>query len=345
MRSGFSLRPPGSLRHAARRPAGHALRLNAEHQRRENRLDLPGRPPEGRPDLPSRPQIAAAALASAALLLALTACAPSATTAAPTPPGLPDGVTAQLVQLRSDVAARQAQVELHNDGDTDLSIGALAVSDPRFEGDATRVLERDSLVRAGATVDIRIQLPDMDCAASESGASALAFTYTVDARPRQAEAPIDDPLDFIGPLHERECRADAVADAAALTLASFTPSAAGQPADLLLEIAPTGDAAVEVVGIQTTNLLTFAGAPGTTADTFPIAVSVAAGDTDPHAVHLPLVPLRCDPHAVQEDKRGTIFTLEVQVDGEPGEIELAASEDMRGSILTWVANWCGFGSG
>jgi hypothetical protein len=57
------------------------------------------------------------------------------------------------------------------------------------------------------------------------------------------------------------------------------------------------------------------------------------------------VPLRCDPHAVQEDKRGTIFTLEVELDGVPGEIELAASEDMRGSILTWVSNWCGFGSG
>ena len=60
------------------------------------------------------------------------------------------------------------------------------------------------------------------------------------------------------------------------------------------------------------------------------SVAVAAGDTDPLAVHLPLVPLRCDPHAVQEDKRGTVFTLEVEVDGEPGEIELAASEDMRG---------------
>ena len=307
MRSGFSLRLSGSPRHAGRRPAVPA--------------------------------------ASATLVLALTACAPGATIAEPKPAGRPDGVTAQLVQLRSDVAARQAQVRLHNGGDTDLTIGTLAVSDPRFEGDATRVLERDSLVRAGATVDIRIQLPEMDCAASDDGASALAFTYSADDGPRQAETPIDDPLDFIAPLHARECRADAVADAAALTLASFTPSVAGEPADLLLEIAPTGEAAAEVVGIQTTNLLTFAAAAGTTADTFPIGVAVAAGDTDSLAVHLPLVPLRCDPHAVQEDKRGTIFTLEVEVDGEPGEIELAASEDMRGSILTWVANWCGFGSG
>ena len=60
-------------------------------------------------------------------------------------------------------------------------------------------------------------------------------------------------------------------------------------------------------------------------------------------VSLPLVPLRCDPHAVQEDKRGTIFTLAVELDGDPGEIELAAPEDLRGRILTWVGAWCGFG--
>ena len=111
-------------------------------------------------------------------------------------------------------------------------------------------------------------------------------------------------------------------------------------------IVPTGEAAADVIGIQTTNLLTFGDAPGDTADTFPIDVAIGAGATStPTSVHLPLVPLRCDPHAVREDKRGTIFTLEVRVGGELGEIELAASEDMRGSILTWVSNWCGFGSG
>ena len=47
---------------------------------------------------------------------------------------------------------------------------------------------------------------------------------------------------------------------------------------------------------------------------------------------------------MQEDKRGTIFDLEVEIDGEPGEIELAASEELRGRMLTWVADWCGFGA-
>lgn len=62
-------------------------------------------------------------------------------------------------------------------------------------------------------------------------------------------------------------------------------------------------------------------------------------------VEVPLVPLRCDPHAVMEDKRGTVFNLGVQVDGAVGVVEVAASERLRGDILRWVSDWCGFGPG
>ncbi|MCR2762977.1 hypothetical protein NQ152_05580 [Microbacterium sp. zg.B48] len=283
------------------------------------------------------------AAASAAALILLAGCSATATPEASAPAGLPAGVTVQLVQLRSDVAARQAQVEVHNGTDHDLTIGAVAVRDPRFAAPAGRVLERESLVRAGGTVDIRVQLPAMDCGVSDSGAGSVRVDYTAGAGDVRAEVPIDDPLDFLGPLHERECRAEAVTDAAALSLASFTPSPAGEAADLVLEVKPTGRGAVRIVGIQTTNLLTFAAGPGSTADTFPLGVAVTATDAAPLEVHVPLLPLRCDPHAVQEDKRGTIFTVEVELDGADGQIELAASEDMRGAILTWVADWCGFG--
>ena len=42
-------------------------------------------------------------------------------------------------------------------------------------------------------------------------------------------------------MHERECRAQALAKAANVSIASFTPSESGSPADLALEIAPTGE--------------------------------------------------------------------------------------------------------
>lgn len=258
-------------------------------------------------------------------------------------PPLPEGITAEFVQLRSDVADRQAQVRVHNATDAPIEIDDVTVSDPRFAEIATRANPgRVSTVGPGATVDLRIQLPAVQCDVAEGSATVQ---LGIPSLGEAVEGPLPDPLDVIGPLHERECRAEGVADAATLALSSFEPSSPGEPAMLTLSIVPTGRASMEIVGIQTTNLLTFDAGPGATADTYPIGVVVEAGiGAEPVSLELPLVPLRCDPHAVQEDKRGTIFTLEVDVPGDSGTIELAASEDMRGRILGWVADWCGFGS-
>lgn len=275
----------------------------------------------------------------ATVALALAACVPPAVAPVGNGP-LPEGVSVEFVQLRSDVAARQAQVQVRNGTGAPLEVGDVVVADQRFDGDAVRAIEgRSSTVAPGSTVDVRIQLPPMDCDATEGGMH-VALTLADGVR----EAPLPDPLDVVGPLHERECLAERVADAVHLSFATFTPSPAGEPARLGLAMDPTGRGDAIVTGIQTTNLLTFDRGPGATQDSFPIGLRVDEDSSGRVAVDLPLVPLRCDPHAVQEDKRGTIFTIEVEIDGAVGEIELAAPEELRGRLLTWVAQWCGFGS-
>jgi hypothetical protein len=298
----------------------------------------------------SRRRVRGAATAAAALLaLALSACAPGgeAPNGEATPPstGLPDGVTVELQQGRSDVAARQAQVVVRNGTDETLVVGSVEVDDPRFAAPIVRVEERESTIGPGRTVGIRVQLPDVACAGDATGTaeSTVLLEYTLGDDSGRASAGIEDPLGFIEPLHVRDCRADAVADAAHVSFTDFDPSPPGEPAALMLGIAPTGRSAVLISGIQTTNLITFEDGGDTALETLPIGLEVREGDTGMTEVSLPIVPIRCDPHAVQEDKRGTIFDLEVEVDGEPGEIELAASEELRGQILTWVADWCGFG--
>ncbi|WP_137846396.1 hypothetical protein [Microbacterium sp. 2FI] len=288
----------------------------------------------------------AGAVLALACALALTACAAQRE---PMIPGqhaavIPDEVTVELIQLRSDVAARQVQLRITNGSDDPLTVGDVTVDDPRFRDDITRVLERTSTIPAGGQVDIRLQLPAVECPSPPDGEVVVeaALELIVAGDPAIAVTPLTDPLDVIGPLHERECRAEALTDAASIAFTGFEPSPPGEPATLELTVTPTGDAAATVAGIQTTNLLTF-GSADTTAETYPIDLDVAPGDREAVVIALPLVPLRCDAHAVQEDKRGTIFDVEVAVDGEPGEIELAAPEDLRGRILTWVAEWCGFG--
>lgn len=280
--------------------------------------------------------------ASVAVVTGLLGCSP---VPQPSTVSLPDGVSVEFVQGRSDVAARQAQVQITNGTDGVLNVGPVAVTDPRFDGNAMRVLKHVGRIQPGTTVGVRVQLPDMACeeGASDEGESTVVFDFTLDDESGRASGDLPDPLAFLPGLHHRECLAAALAEAAELEFTSFTPSPSGEPADLVLRITPTGDGAASIDGIQTTNLLTFGKNAQDAADTYPIGVVASGDDITPTEAHLPLVPLRCDPHAVQEDKRGTIFTLEVQLDGVPQEIELAASEELRGEMLTWVADWCEFG--
>lgn len=282
--------------------------------------------------------------------LVLSGCADSARPV-PSATALPQGVTASLIQLRSDVATREAQVRIVNGNDEPVTISSLRVDDPRFDGPARRAMRRTTQIAPGGTVDIRIALPPMKCSAERvpslpapvptpvGDGPTVTVHYALGASDAVAAASLDEPVAFLDDLHARECLAEQLQDAAALSLSSFTPSEPGAPAELSLRIEPTGRGDARIVGIQTTNLLTFGDGA---ADTYRIGVDAGAA-SDAVVVPLPLLPLRCDPHAVQEDKRGTVFTVVVQLDGEaPAEIELAASEEMRGQILTWVGKWCGF---
>ncbi|WP_341996034.1 hypothetical protein MRBLWH7_003093 [Microbacterium sp. LWH7-1.2] len=282
------------------------------------------------------------ALGASLALLALTGCA-SAAPEVPEPVAtLPAGVAVELQQLRSDVAGRQAQVHLVNEGDAPLTVGAVRVEDDRFDGAAVRVIaDRVSTVSPGGSVDIRVQLPPVDCTAPDDGEAHIVLEVTRDSAATEVAASAPDPLGFIAELHARECLLERVTDAASLTFTGFEPSAPGAPAALELTVSPTGDGAVTIAGIGRTNLIDFAGAASE--EVRPLGIEVAEGDAEPIVVQIPIVPLRCDPHAVQEDKRGTIFDLVVELEGESGEVELFVGEEMRGRILTWVAAWCGFG--
>ena len=200
----------------------------------------------------------------------------------------------------------------------------------------------------GGTVDIRIQLPELSLRRRPTTATSTVELTFVDATPRSARghgARCPTRSASSPPLHERECRAQALADAATVTFTSFAAVAAGRARrPRARRSRPPATAGPRIAEIQSTNLLDVRRLAARRS--FPIDLTVVAAATpSPSSCTLPLVPLRCDPHAVQEDKRGTVFDLEVELDGEPGLVQVAADEEMRGRILTWVADWCGFGQG
>jgi hypothetical protein len=341
------------------------------------------------------PSLLTAAVAVVAAAVALAGCAepprpqPSAT-------ALPGGIEASIVQLRSDVADRQAQLRVHNTDDEPLIIGTVRVDDPRFAGHAVRTVRRQTTIAPGATVDIRIQLPEMNCAAesTDAGAPGIPQTeLTPAATPEPDDSPAPDasgspapdasatpgpaatggtggmpsatttratvgyqfgasiaiavaqlsePIPFLSAMYDRECLGQKLAETATVELGAFTPSAPGASADLAVQITPTGAGAATLVGIQQTNLLSFGQPGGEHPAVYPIGAAID-GTQAPQTLHLPLVPGRCDAHAVQEDKRGTVFNVDIEIDGQPGVIQLAATPAQRGEILTWVSQWCGIG--
>lgn len=270
------------------------------------------------------------------LAFALTACTPQP---APTPGTLPDGIQVELFQLRSDAAERGAQVRVINGSDADLVITGLTFTDDWFSAPATRA--RESTIPAGRTVDLRFGLPESACEGEPDAASRTSrVTFELEGG-GAATVDVADPLGFTTLIHQKECLRHDLARVATLEWAAFTPSAAPLPAELQLAITPAGGAeSAELVEVQTTNLLQFGDQPT------PFGLATTVTGTDAATVlPVPIVPLRCDPHAVMEDKRGTVFNVQVAVDGAEGAVEVAAPEAMRGEILRWVSDWCGFGPG
>ena len=290
------------------------------------RIPAARRPPARRASLSYAPLV---------LALALAACTPQPAA----PSELPAGVEVELFQLRSDVAERGAQVRVINGSDTDLVVTSLTFADDWFAGESVR--DRVSTVPAGRTVDLRFALPESECEDEPDAASRTSQVTLELEGGGSATVDVADPLGFTTLIHEKECLRHDLARVATLEWTAFTPSAAPLPAELQLSITPAGGAeTAELVEVQTTNLLQFADAPTRFALALPVRGTDAAS-----VVSVPLVPLRCDPHAVMEDKRGTVFDVLVEVDGASGVIEVAAPEAMRGEILRWVADWCGFGPG
>lgn len=267
--------------------------------------------------------------------LAITACAPSD----PQPGELPAGVSVELIQLRSDVVGRTAQLRLKNAGEDDLVVTRISLTDARFETPIVR--DKRSPVSAGRTLDMRVDLPPVVCdkdGAAES--TTLELEYELGGRTEVAEASVPDSLAFIPLLHQKECLRERLAEVVALSWAAFEPSDVGAPASLTLDISPSGgEGEARIDTVETTNLLMF---DPSGAAPFVVGAEVD-GSRESQRVRVPLVPLRCDPHAVMEDKRGTIFDITVATGGAAGVVEVAVPAEIKGEILAWVADWCGFG--
>ena len=273
----------------------------------------------------------ALALGSCAML---AGCAGgSAPDAGPTPP---PGVTASVYQPRPDIPAARMAIQVHNGGDAPVDVVAATLHTEVF-AEAASWADDGATVLAGRALDLRIDIPELRCGdPAEPPRVELTFddggTLTVEA---------DDPYDLLPRFADEACLAEAVGDVVALGEVRLEYAGGAVPATLVVPATPTGaGGAVVVDAALSTTLLQPADATGTGTSELPLGI--ALGDGGAAEVRVPLVPNRCDAHALAEDKIGTGIPLLVTAGGvERGRLVLPAGDELRAAMYAFFTEYCG----
>jgi hypothetical protein len=281
-------------------------------------------------------------LLTAGAVLLLAGCAPAQP--APAQAALPDGVTASVQQSRADVGIRRLQVSVHNDSSTELRVTGLAFESGQFVEPAVWAKD-ETTIAAGRTVNLPVQLPGPRCHDDEPQPVAVVDFVLPDGSTGSVRLPTTDPSGRMPRLAAEDCLGLEVAGHAAITAETLPRLGriGGVPVALLdLSVEPTGaPGSLTIDEVRGSVLLSIADpASGAQAGGLPVGL-VVDGASRASAVTLTLVPNRCDPHAIAEDKRGTVFTLAVTTgDGTSGSYFVAAGDEVKQALYDFVRAAC-----
>ena len=243
-------------------------------------------------------------------------------------------LTAETYRSRFDAASGGLQLSVTNEGDLPLVVTETAVSSPALAAVAST--NREVEIPAGLTRDIPLTLPAPACDDAPALESVTA-TLTVhaetegDAADAATASVTIEAVDRLGQFAEwwrESCFAEAVAERATLAIRLVGDGASGTaPADTVaLELVATarptaggvaddGDApaTLRLTAIAGTILLGMRDAAGAPVTARPLELVLDTAGAAPAAVRLETVPARCDPHAIAEDKQGTLFRVEAML--------------------------------
>ena len=274
-------------------------------------------------------------LAAAIAVVALAGCAPS-------PAALPDGVTVSVFQNRFDYSTRTLQLKVANGTGSAITVTRAVFESTRFSQPA--VWDRPQRIPAGGARDLAVRLPDPVCdGGTPADSVTLSFTLDDGTSGTAAVEPVDEQA-RLDTINDEDCLTASVAAVATIDPVGglhWMPGA-HSPATLELAVLPTGaDGELTIVEAKGTVLLSLADGGGAPVTTLPVNATISAG-VGPARIPLLLVPHRCDPHAVEEDKRGTFFPLEVSThDGRSGTVYVAVDDDVRRALYEFYADYCG----
>lgn len=273
------------------------------------------------------------------LAVVLMATGLGACAGAPATP--PEGLRVSVYQPRPDVPKDRMAIQVRNDGDAPITLTAATLRSSFFADDAVWGPGRTATVQPGYAIDLRVDIPAASCD-DRPPEHAVTLSWATEDGSGETTLEPADPFHLLDLLHDSACLAEKVDAVAALAAMSLTaPPALPAPAELLIAIEPTGAAGtITVDAIRGTTLLNPAGPDGTGVDE--LALGVAIDANGPREIRVPIVPNRCDAHALAEDKIGTRMPLTVSAsDGATGRLVLAAGDELRAQMYAFYAAYCG----
>ncbi|GHF06798.1 hypothetical protein [Pseudolysinimonas yzui] len=260
---------------------------------------------------------------------------------APAPPALSEQVTVMVYQPRTDIALGRLAIQVRNGTEDALEIVGARLSSPDFVADT--VWPNDAArVPAGLALDLRAPLPEVHCDADTDPVATIEFV--VDGVTGVAERAVEDPYDLLPRLHREACLAEEIAEIATLTPREVILPDRVAPAILVIDVEPTGaPGTVTLDAVGGTTLLQPTNA-GQANDLVELGITIDA--SGPFEVRIPFVPNRCDPHALMEDKVGTIIPLYVTTaTASETRWMLPVTEAQRADFYAFFTAYCGLPSG
>lgn len=273
-------------------------------------------------------------LALALLALVTGGCAPVQVAEA-------DAVTVDVIQGRTDRDSRTIVLDVTNTSTAPIELVTAQLDTAQFSEPA--VWSRGTALAPGRTVSLRAPLADPVCPVLADAAPLVSVTY-LDADGGSHTATVD-PTQSTGVLAiiaRDDCIGVLAAQRAEIRVAdsvAWTPGA-HQPAVLTIDATPTGSGSLEIVEARSTILLQLVDDAGARVGALPVEQTLDAA-SGPEQIALHLVPSRCDPHAIAEDKRGTIMILAVRLDdGTEGVIYVRSGDDVKATLFEFVTDYC-----
>lgn len=249
----------------------------------------------------------------------------------------PDDVTAYIDQSRLDRQGRGVFIRLVQDSERRITVTRMEVSSPRYASVTWRGAER-----IANELDLEFELPRARC--GDGSDAELRLTYQVDDGPNLVSTTTaTDRYGAIGLFLDRDCAERSFKEAASMELGEARVVGEGLQSvfEVPVTLSPTGEHDdVSFGGFDDTVLFRQAGGSASVDTIAPVPLGPSDSATE---VILRLVPARCDPHALAEDKVGTLIGIRVVAPGLPeiaSSFYLPIGDERRSDLRAFFGTHC-----